>query len=80
MIVTELCEANKMKQLTSEIRNACLLLMQITIMALYLEFCVVQICGMRPVLGHIENFSKELRLLIRGTCFLLLHCFCKGFK
>ncbi|CAA3029292.1 Hypothetical predicted protein [Olea europaea subsp. europaea] len=56
-----------MKQLTSEIRNACLLLMQITIMALYLEFCVVQICGMRPVLGHIENFSKELRLLMRAT-------------
>ncbi|XP_022855642.1 uncharacterized protein LOC111376870 [Olea europaea var. sylvestris] len=67
VIVTELCEANKMKQLTSEIRNACLLLMQITIMALYLEFCVVQICGMRPVLGHIENFSKELRLLMRAT-------------
>ncbi|KAL2537742.1 hypothetical protein Fot_19133 [Forsythia ovata] len=67
VIVTELCEANKMKQLTPEIRGVCLLLMQITIMALYLEFCVIQICGMRPVLGRVENFSKELRLLIRAT-------------
>ncbi|KAL2512429.1 Protein of unknown function (DUF3414) [Abeliophyllum distichum] len=67
VIVTELCEANKMKQLKPEIRGICLLLMQITIMALYLEFCVIQICGMRPVLGHVENFSKEIRLLIRAT-------------
>nr|GMD07049.1 nucleoporin NUP188 homolog [Ipomoea batatas] len=36
-------------------------------MALYLEYCVIQICGMRPVLGRMEDFSKEFKLLIRAT-------------
>ncbi|GFP89006.1 nucleoporin nup188 homolog [Phtheirospermum japonicum] len=66
-IITELCEANKTKQLAPEIQGVCLLLLQVTVMALYLEFCVIQICGIRPVLGHVETFSKELRLLIRAT-------------
>ncbi|KAL0383983.1 UNVERIFIED_CONTAM: hypothetical protein Sradi_2792600 [Sesamum radiatum] len=66
-IITELCEANKMKQLAPEIQEVCLLLLQITVMALYLEFCVIQICGIRPVLGHVETFSKEFRLLVRGN-------------
>ncbi|KAL0356616.1 UNVERIFIED_CONTAM: hypothetical protein Scaly_1347300 [Sesamum calycinum] len=66
-VITELCEANKMKQLAPEIKEVCLLLLQITVMALYLEFCVIQICGIRPVLGHVETFSKEFRLLIRAT-------------
>ncbi|KAL0422870.1 UNVERIFIED_CONTAM: hypothetical protein Slati_3309900 [Sesamum latifolium] len=66
-IITELCEANKMKQLAPEIQEVCLLLLQITVMALYLEFCVIQICGIRPVLGHVETFSKEFRLLVRAT-------------
>ncbi|XP_031130365.1 uncharacterized protein LOC116032104 [Ipomoea triloba] len=66
-IVAELCEANKLKQVTSEIQGVCVLLLQITIMALYLEYCVIQICGMRPVLGRMEDFSKEFKLLIRAT-------------
>ena len=36
-------------------------------MALYLELCVLQICGMRPVLGRVEDFSKEVKKLIRGN-------------
>ncbi|XP_057788584.1 uncharacterized protein LOC131005591 isoform X2 [Salvia miltiorrhiza] len=66
-IVTELCEANKKKQVAPEIQEVCLLLLQLTVMALYLEYSVIQICGIRPVLGHVETFSKELRLLIRAT-------------
>ncbi|KAL3843385.1 hypothetical protein ACJIZ3_000788 [Penstemon smallii] len=66
-IITELCEANKMKQIAPEMQNVTLLLLEIIVMALYLEFCVIQICGIRPVLGHVETFSKELRLLIRAT-------------
>ncbi|CAA0807688.1 Protein of unknown function (DUF3414 [Striga hermonthica] len=66
-IITELCEANKTKQLAPEVQEVCLLLLQITVMALYLEFCVIQVCGIRPVLGHVETFSKEIRLLIRAT-------------
>ncbi|KAL1554389.1 hypothetical protein AAHA92_14953 [Salvia divinorum] len=66
-IVTELCEANKTKQVVPEIKEVCMLLLQVTVMALYLEYSVIQICGIRPVLGHVETFSKELRLLIRAT-------------
>uniref|UniRef100_M1BZT5 Uncharacterized protein n=2 Tax=Solanum tuberosum TaxID=4113 RepID=M1BZT5_SOLTU len=42
-------------------------------MALYLEFCVIQICGMRPVHGHVEDFSKEFYSLTKameGHAFL----------
>ncbi|KAA8536011.1 hypothetical protein F0562_028489 [Nyssa sinensis] len=66
-IITELCEANKLKQVPSEIQGVCMLLLQITEMALYLEFCVSQICGIRPVLGRVEDFLKELKLLMRAT-------------
>lgn len=66
-IVYELCEANKLKQVPSEMQGVCTLLLQITEMALYLEFCVSQICGIRPVLGRVEDFSKEVKLLMRGT-------------
>ncbi|KAL6545953.1 hypothetical protein OROGR_009827 [Orobanche gracilis] len=64
-IIAELCEANKTKPIEPEVQDVCLLLLQITVMALYLEFCVIQVCGIRPVLGHVETFSKEIRLLIR---------------
>ncbi|KAG6709285.1 hypothetical protein I3842_06G125100 [Carya illinoinensis] len=66
-IVTELCEANKSERIPSKIQNVCCLLLQIMEMALYLELCVLQICGIRPVLGRVEDFSKELKLLIRAT-------------
>ncbi|XP_062082237.1 uncharacterized protein LOC133788686 isoform X2 [Humulus lupulus] len=66
-IVAELCEANKLNQIKKEIQNACCLLLQIMEMALYLELCVLQICGMRPVLGRVEDFSKEVKKLIRAT-------------
>ncbi|XP_010313025.2 uncharacterized protein [Solanum lycopersicum] len=72
-IVTELCEVNKLKQVSSEIQGVCVLLLQITVMALYLEFCVIQICGMRPVHGHVEYFSKEFYALTKameGNAFL----------
>lgn len=66
-VVTELSEANKMKQVAPEVQEVCLLLLQVTVMSLYLEYSVIQICGIRPVLGRVETFSKELRLLIRGN-------------
>ncbi|CAK9177631.1 unnamed protein product, partial [Ilex paraguariensis] len=67
VIVTELCEANKLRQVPTEILGVCILLLQITVMALYLEFCVSQICGIRPVLGRVEDFSKELKKFLRAT-------------
>ncbi|GLT69634.1 hypothetical protein SLA2020_417700 [Shorea laevis] len=66
-IVTELCEGNKLERIHSEVQDVCCLLVQIMEMALYLELCVVQICGIRPVLGRVEDFSKELKLLMRAT-------------
>ncbi|CAL5402245.1 unnamed protein product [Camellia sinensis] len=74
-IVTELCGANKLKQVPSQIQGVCILLLQITEMALYLEFCVSQICGIRPALGHVEDFSKELKFLMKATEG---HAFVKG--
>lgn len=65
-IVIEMCEANKLKQIDPEIHHVCLLLVQAMEMALNLELCVLQICGIRPVLGRVEDFSKEVKLLIKG--------------
>jgi nuclear pore complex protein Nup188 len=41
-------------------------------MALYLELCVLQICGIRPVLGRVEDFSKEVKLLLKGNSPIML--------
>lgn len=66
-IVTELCETSKLKLLEPEIQHLCVLLLQIAEKALYLELCVSQTCGIRPVLGRVEDFSKEIKELIQGT-------------
>lgn len=70
-IVTELGEANKAKQMNPETRSISLLLLQIMEMALYLELCVLQICGIRPVLGRVEDFSKEVKPFVTGQAFLV---------
>ncbi|XP_071717637.1 uncharacterized protein [Rutidosis leptorrhynchoides] len=66
-VVRELSEANRSKQMTQEQKGVCLLLLQITEKCLYLEFCVSQVCGLRPMLGRTEDFSKELKLLLKAT-------------
>ena len=70
-IVTELCDANKLR-VSRETQNVCNLLLQILEMALHLELCVLQICGIRPVLGRVEDFSKELKSLFSGNVFFIL--------
>lgn len=72
-IVTELCEANKAKQIEPEIQTICGLLLKIMEMSLHLELCVSQICGIRPVLGRVEDFSKSVKFLLKameGQVFL----------
>eukprot|EP00268_Persea_americana_P036026 TRINITY_DN35516_c0_g1_i1.p1 TRINITY_DN35516_c0_g1~~TRINITY_DN35516_c0_g1_i1.p1 ORF type:complete len:2020 (+),score=353.46 TRINITY_DN35516_c0_g1_i1:707-6061(+) len=64
-IVIELCETSKLKLLEPEIQDLCVLLLQIAEKALYLELCVSQTCGIRPVLGRVEDFSKEIKELIQ---------------
>ncbi|KAL5055383.1 hypothetical protein RYX36_036065 [Vicia faba] len=61
-IVVELCQANKLME-SLEIKSVCNLLLQILEMALQLELCVLQICTLRPVLGRVEDFSKEAKSL-----------------
>ncbi|XP_021753127.1 uncharacterized protein LOC110718576 isoform X2 [Chenopodium quinoa] len=66
-IVTEVCESNRSKQIQPDTQAVCLLLLKIVEMALYLEHCVSQICGIRPVMGRVEDFSKQMRFLVRAT-------------
>ncbi|XP_058213125.1 uncharacterized protein LOC131325082 isoform X1 [Rhododendron vialii] len=74
-IVTEWCEANKTKQVSAQIQGIFVLLLHTTEMALYLEYCVSQICEIRPVLGHVEDFSKGIKSLMKATEG---HAFLKG--
>ncbi|MED6195649.1 hypothetical protein PIB30_039987 [Stylosanthes scabra] len=71
-IVTELCASNKLRA-SQDTQNVCNLMLQILEMALHLELCVVQICGIRPVLGRVDDFSKEVKSLfnaMEGHAFL----------
>lgn len=70
-IVMECCEAYKSKQMISKIQSICELMLQILEMALYLELCVLNICGIRPVLGRVEDFSKQLRLFLAGRSLVI---------
>ncbi|KAI3989451.1 hypothetical protein MKX01_022726 [Papaver californicum] len=64
-IVTEICLANKKsKHMHPGVQEVCVLLLQLMEKALFLELCVSQICGIRPVQGRVEDFSKEIKLLI----------------
>lgn len=69
VIIAELCQANKLTE-SLEIKNVCNILLQILEMALHLELCVLQICAIRPVLGRVEDFSKEAKSLFSGNIIL----------
>ncbi|CAH2075851.1 unnamed protein product [Thlaspi arvense] len=70
-IVTELCDNYRSKEVPDEVKKLCLLLLQMTEMSLYLELCVVQVCRIHPVFGRVDNFSKDLKKLVKGNnCFL----------
>ncbi|XP_020260505.1 uncharacterized protein LOC109836876 isoform X2 [Asparagus officinalis] len=66
-IVVEVCESHRQKSMQAETESLCLMLLQILEKSLYLELCVSQSCGIRPVLGRIEDFSKEIKLLMQVT-------------
>lgn len=69
-IVPELCSSNKSRYINPEIQSVCLVLLPIMEMALYLEFCVLKICGRSPVSGRVEDFLKEVKLLSKGNTAL----------
>lgn len=69
-IVAELCDNYRSKEVPDEVKKLCLLLIQTTEMSLYLELCVVQVCRIHPVFGRVDNFSKDLKKLVKGNkCF-----------
>ncbi|KAL0536080.1 hypothetical protein IC582_025012 [Cucumis melo] len=71
-IICDLCDTEA-KPIDIDVQNFCRLLLQIMEMTLYLEHCVVQICGIRTVLGRVEDFSREVKLLLKcveGHAFL----------
>ncbi|KAJ8512137.1 hypothetical protein OPV22_002571 [Ensete ventricosum] len=63
-IVTELCKSSKPNSIEPETQSVCCLLLQMLERSLYLELCVSQTCGIRPVLGRIEDFTKDIKGLI----------------
>ncbi|GJM91701.1 hypothetical protein PR202_ga08104 [Eleusine coracana subsp. coracana] len=66
-IVTEVFEANGSSALNPEAQRVCHLLLVILETSLYMELCVSQSCGIRPVLGRFEDFCKGIKTMLQGT-------------
>lgn len=66
-IVTEMCENYRPNEVPDEVKKLCLLLLQMTEMSLYLELSVIQVCRIHPVFGRVDNFSKDLKKLLKGN-------------
>uniref|UniRef100_A0A1D1YTL0 Nucleoporin NUP188 n=1 Tax=Anthurium amnicola TaxID=1678845 RepID=A0A1D1YTL0_9ARAE len=64
-IIVDICLANRSREIQPESQFLCHLLLQILEKSLYLELCVSHSCGIRPVSGRIEDFSKEIKMLMR---------------
>ncbi|KAJ7967200.1 Nucleoporin protein [Quillaja saponaria] len=62
-IVTELCEARNTK-IPLDIQNVCLGVLEKWLCAW--NSCLLQICGIRPVLGRVEDFSNEVKRLFNA--------------
>jgi hypothetical protein len=66
-IVTEIFEANGSSTLNPETEKVCQLLLVTLETSLYMELCVSQSCGIRPVLGRLEDFCKGIKAMLQGT-------------
>jgi nuclear pore complex protein Nup188 len=64
--MTELCSSRKQKHIEPQVQSVCLLLLRIMEKSLYLEVCVMRICGVSPVSVRLDDFSKEYKALISG--------------
>ncbi|KAJ1262529.1 hypothetical protein BS78_09G115200 [Paspalum vaginatum] len=65
-IVTEVFEANGSRTLNTEAQRVCHLLLVTLEMSLYMELCVSQSCGIRPVLGRYEDFCKGIKAMLQA--------------
>ncbi|EEC66579.1 hypothetical protein OsI_32774 [Oryza sativa Indica Group] len=66
-IVTEVLEANVSTALNTETQRVCQLLLVILETSLYMELCVSQSCGIRPVMGRFEDFSKGIKAMVHAS-------------
>uniref|UniRef100_A0A0E0EVY0 Uncharacterized protein n=1 Tax=Oryza meridionalis TaxID=40149 RepID=A0A0E0EVY0_9ORYZ len=66
-IVTEVLEANVSTALNTETERVCQLLLVILETSLYMELCVSQSCGIRPVMGRFEDFSKGIKAMVHAS-------------
>ncbi|KQJ96095.1 uncharacterized protein LOC100837705 isoform X4 [Brachypodium distachyon] len=65
-IVTEVLQANGSSSLGCETDRLCHFLLVILETSLYMELCVSQSCGIRPVLGRFEDFSKGIKAMLHA--------------
>ncbi|KAI4976560.1 hypothetical protein ZWY2020_050167 [Hordeum vulgare] len=65
-IVTEVLAANGLSTLGGETDRVCRLLLVTLETSLYMELCVSQSCGIRPVLGRFEDFSKGIKAMLHA--------------
>lgn len=72
-IVTEVLEANVSTALNTETERVCQLLLVILETSLYMELCVSQSCGIRPVMGRFEYFSKGIKAMVHGKLHLMAY-------
>ncbi|CAN6283578.1 unnamed protein product, partial [Urochloa humidicola] len=52
--------------LNPETQKVCQLLLVTLEMSLYMELCVSQSCGIRPVLGRFEDFCKGIKAMLQA--------------
>ncbi|OEL33302.1 hypothetical protein BAE44_0005677, partial [Dichanthelium oligosanthes] len=74
-IVTEVFEANGSSALNPETERVCHLLLVTLEASLYMELCVSQSCGIRPVLGRFEDFCKGIKAMLQGTLCSVINTF-----
>ncbi|CAL4924385.1 unnamed protein product [Urochloa decumbens] len=65
-IITEVFEENRSSTLNPETEKVCKLLLVTLEMSLYMELCVSQSCGIRPVLGRFEDFCKGIKAMLQA--------------
>ncbi|KAL6854344.1 hypothetical protein ACP4OV_019247 [Aristida adscensionis] len=77
-IVTEVFEVNGPTTVNPETERVCHLLLLILEASLYMELCVSQSCGIRPVLGRLEDFSKAIKAMLQGTTASVIDAIIQG--
>jgi nuclear pore complex protein Nup188 len=62
-VITDIC---RKKSMESERQQACILMISILEKALFLELCVLRLCGIGPSTARSEDFVREFKRLLEG--------------